>query len=168
MIYATSRCSLWSKVTKLKANHNARFKNSMRSCAVPYGAKLLNWKQITTHLLRLYFLECCSLWSKVTKLKANHNIPVNHCFSFFAVPYGAKLLNWKQITTWWCLFWYLLCCSLWSKVTKLKANHNIIFTYPPEFEAVPYGAKLLNWKQITTGFGISFADITLFLMEQSY
>ena len=35
-------------------------------------------------------------------------------------------------------------CSLWSKVTKLKANHNLAFCFWLFRFAVPYGAKLLN------------------------
>ena len=37
--------------------------------------------------------DCCSLWSKVTKLKANHNYRVVDISAVYAVPYGAKLLN---------------------------------------------------------------------------
>ena len=38
----------------------------------------------------------------------------------------------------------MYCCSLWSKVTKLKANHNTFNVQETETKAVPYGAKLLN------------------------
>ena len=37
--------------------------------------------------------KSCSLWSKVTKLKANHNYPTVQSLTNTAVPYGAKLLN---------------------------------------------------------------------------
>ena len=143
-------CSLWSKVTKLKANHNISDILVWVNRAVPYGAKLLNWKQITTTSYEYSSPFRCSLWSKVTKLKANHNTCDALIFSLIAVPYGAKLLNWKQITTNARVFGNACGCSLWSKVTKLKANHNSSETNSLRSQAVPYGAKLLNWKQITT------------------
>ena len=140
----------------------------MKEEAVPYGAKLLNWKQITTLLHKTSLLCCCSLWSKVTKLKANHNEKDLKNYDDKAVPYGAKLLNWKQITTNSPLITCKPSCSLWSKVTKLKANHNGASARHFNRLAVPYGAKLLNWKQITTRLSISLSLSKLFLMEQSY
>ena len=118
----------------------------------------------------------CFLYHKVTKLKANHNRNSLKSLCRGAVSYITKLLNWKQITTQgsyksrqWCCFLYhkvtklkanhnmllifflrLPGCFLYHKVTKLKANHNTHTRVCVCVCAVSYITKLLNWKQITT------------------
>ena len=67
--------------------------------AVSYITKLLNWKQITTLDMLISSLMSCFLYHKVTKLKANHNIAHIALKHESAVSYITKLLNWKQITT---------------------------------------------------------------------
>ena len=66
-------CFLYHKVTKLKANHNCGTVVVFVFVAVSYITKLLNWKQITTGLQASIAKQCCFLYHKVTKLKANHN-----------------------------------------------------------------------------------------------
>ena len=68
------RCFQWFKDTKMKANHNFRWKNISFVIAVSNGSKILKWKQITTQ----------SGW-----MNDRHS----------AVSNGSKILKWKQITT---------------------------------------------------------------------
>ena len=118
--------------------------------AVSYITKLLNWKQITTTPVTELLSISCFLYNKVTKLKTNHNCIVSHLTDFSAVSYITKLLNWKQITTPFIVLISLVSCFLYNKVTKLKTNHNNIWSNILHHLAVSYITKLLNWKQITT------------------
>ena len=68
----------------------------------------------------------------------------------YAVSYITKLLNWKQITTYFGKCPTAISCFLYHKVTKLKANHNSLLYLACKAMAVSYITKLLNWKQITT------------------
>ena len=71
----------------------------------------------------------CFLYHKVTKLKANHNWNAAVTCASVAVSYITKLLNWKQITTRGLKSATDICCFLYHKVTKLKANHNKLAMY---------------------------------------
>ena len=118
-------CFLYHKVTKLKANHNLFLLVFLVLPAVSYITKLLNWKQITTSACSGFILRSCFLYHKVTKLKANHNEELGMYLPYNAVSYITKLLNWKQITTNRSRWFHVMCCFLYHKVTKLKANHNV-------------------------------------------
>ena len=92
-------CLLSCKDTKLKANHNLLVFLVRQNDTVFYPAKILNWKQITTHGQQVGYSAYCLLSCKDTKLKANHNlvsVPKRYLPTVF---YPAKILNWKQITT---------------------------------------------------------------------
>ena len=67
-------CLLSCKDTKLKANHNCSSFNTLLIATVFYLAKILNWKQITTHCNYGRRFFNCLLSCKDTKLKANHNV----------------------------------------------------------------------------------------------
>ena len=118
--------------------------------AVSYITKLLNWKQITTIILKINITDSCFLYNKVTKLKTNHNNTSYGNHVSLAVSYITKLLNWKQITTDIACFSNKKSCFLYNKVTKLKTNHNNTSYGNHVSLAVSYITKLLNWKQITT------------------
>ena len=66
-------CKFLCKVTKMKANHNQCQTTPQRTYAVSSYAKLLKWKQITTHFSVVLRILCCKFLCKVTKMKANHN-----------------------------------------------------------------------------------------------
>ena len=116
-----------------------------------YGTKLQKWEQITTPSERAWRAHA-------------------------AVMYGTKLQKWEQITTssaigWksvllWCMVqsyknesksqqYYKdmdlsVCCDVWYKVTKMRANHNDKGGIGQGTVAVMYGTKLQKWEQITT------------------
>ena len=136
---------------------------------------------------------CCDVWYKVTKMRANHNF-MAYCDKYArAVMYGTKLQKWEQITTWRTKRLWRMCCDVWYKVTKMRANHNIIArlkaasmlwcmvqSYKNEsksqlitmrkssFLAVMYGTKLQKWEQITTSAGSTMSSMALWCMVQSY
>ena len=155
-------CFLYNKVTKLKTNHNIWKVTTGWILAVSYITKLLNWKQITTKSVSYLVHICCFLYNKVTKLKTNHNLCINNWCSVCAVSYITKLLNWKQITTYFNQFGQNEGCFLYNKVTKLKTNHNLCIIMYKIISAVSYITKLLNWKQITTGFRVRVFRSLLF------
>ena len=134
----------------MKANHNIGNTFHKNLKAVPYGSKILKWKQITTVNRKEGMTFSCSLWFKDTKMKANHNCDSCYLLRDSAVPYGSKILKWKQITTVNRKEGMTFSCSLWFKDTKMKANHNCDSCYLLRDSAVPYGSKILKWKQITT------------------
>ena len=134
----------------MKANHNRGRSTDWRQVAVSSYAKLLKWKQITTFALQGLFLFCCKFLCKVTKMKANHNPPLDIIYSIYAVSSYAKLLKWKQITTDQKYQSGEESCKFLCKVTKMKANHNSFHCGLIVHGAVSSYAKLLKWKQITT------------------
>ncbi len=98
------------------------------------------------------FTPGCDVWYKVTKMRANHNKTKEVLFNVKAVMYGTKLQKWEQITTsyqvikirdkLWCMvqsyknesksqpyqsnFSKSVSCDVWYKVTKMRANHNMM------------------------------------------
>ena len=95
-------------------------------------------------------LTSCFQWFKDTKMKANHNhYQLAHIYAH-VVSNGSKILKWKQITTDWLTFWFLICCFQWFKDTKMKANHNYCSWRRYRSKVVSNGSKILKWKQITT------------------
>ena len=121
-------CVQWFKDTKLKANHNSVLIIICWFGVVSNGSKILNWKQITTCGI-LYPLPLgCVQWFKDTKLKANHNYRYFALFLSCVVSNGSKILNWKQITTINPRMGLQFSCVQWFKDTKLKANHNALFS----------------------------------------
>ncbi len=83
-------------------------------------------------------------------MKANHNHFGNSPPSWYAVSSYAKLLKWKQITTYREVWKLRIGCKFLCKVTKMKANHNYLSALLLLLPAVSSYAKLLKWKQITT------------------
>ena len=92
-------CFCKCKDTKLKAIHNHSQSILCEPLVVFANAKILNWKQFTTHSLRGDFLRRCFCKCKDTKLKAIHNIARIIIFFCNVVFANAKILNWKQFTT---------------------------------------------------------------------
>ena len=92
----------------------------------------------------------CLLSCKDTNLKAIHNQSMLQQLQIEDVFYLAKILIWKQFTTYardtWCSYGCLLSC----KDTNLKAIHNYGAAIFDGQEDVFYLAKILIWKQFTT------------------
>ena len=141
-----------------------------------YGTKLQKWEQITTWLSPGFFVvslwcmvqsyknesksqpsiciiitsDCCDVWYKVTKMRANHNRQARRAFGSRAVMYGTKLQKWEQITTEYPLKSLIL--KLWCMVQSYKNESK---SQPEDddndiLKAVMYGTKLQKWEQITT------------------
>ena len=132
------------------------------------SAKILIWKQITTVGSLVYWKFWCIWLCKDTNLKANHNgMPF-----FKKMPEGvydsAKILIWKQITTFsieshtglWCIW---LC-----KDTNLKANHNCRKLIHVQRYGVYDSAKILIWKQITTMLNVRVQLLKVYMTLQRY
>ena len=94
--------------------------------------------------------KCCISFCKDTNLKANHNWYRLVFFLARAVFPFAKILIWKQITTSYLTFHFLVSCIPFCKDTNLKANHNCLYGPLHDRRAVFPFAKILIWKQITT------------------
>ena len=118
--------------------------------AVSNTAKILIWKQITTGCLSFYIAYSCFQYCKDTNLKANHNCVGEGVYQGDAVSNTAKILIWKQITTYKLSCVCTVCCFQYCKDTNLKANHNSLSSCKPSISAVSNTAKILIWKQITT------------------
>ena len=99
------------------------------SIAVCYLAKILHWKQFTTisvkscsartlfAISQRYYIESNSqLWRWISAHKG-------------AVCYLAKILHWKQFTTYQCIKHTPAGCLLSRKDTTLKAIHNDMFKF---------------------------------------
>ena len=113
-------------------------------------AKILNWKQFTTHDAWIWKCNCCLCYCKDTKLKAIHNQSELSGWTVSVVYATAKILNWKQFTTHTVFFAKIFCCLCYCKDTKLKAIHNWILICNSIKIVVYATAKILNWKQFTT------------------
>ena len=61
-----------------------------------------------------------------------------------------------------------VCCDVWYKVTKMRANHNYFLMIYPKWTAVMYGTKLQKWEQITTDSEFRRIQKMLWCMVQSY
>ena len=162
------RCLLSCKDTNLKANHNTEAYPKCTSNVVFYPAKILIWKQITTKAI--FNLGCvgCLLSCKDTNLKANHNSTQASTFLWRVVFYPAKILIWKQITTWYHLTRLIMCCLLSCKDTNLKANHNHTLLMSTWTLVVFYPAKILIWKQITSRTACDVRRYKLSFILQRY
>ena len=57
-------------------------------------------------------------------MKANHNFSDEEAADRWGVSNNAKLLKWKQITTYQGRSYFISWCFQQCKVTKMKANHN--------------------------------------------
>ena len=161
-------CDVWYKVTKMRANHNTAvagyygitlwcmvqsYKNESKSqlkqslkywvAAVMYGTKLQKWEQITTR-----WMECSyttQLWCMVQSYKNESK---------------SQLLKLKVSRS--------ISCDVWYKVTKMRANHNLISRFKKLTRAVMYGTKLQKWEQITTRLYNALIVRKLWCMVQSY
>ena len=92
----------------------------------------------------------CLLSCKDTNLKAIHNVVMVAMIDVATVFYLAKILIWKQFTTFnrTSVVWYD--CLLSCKDTNLKAIHNVVLFRADFASTVFYLAKILIWKQFTT------------------
>ena len=95
-------------------------------------------------------IRYCLLSRKDTTLKAIHNVshPADHIRR--TVCYLAKILHWKQFTTYGNSLSSPKDCLLSRKDTTLKAIHNTKCTSYNVYTTVCYLAKILHWKQFTT------------------
>ena len=93
---------------------------------------------------------CCVCNCKDTNLKAIHNTKkcfYGKCRVVFAT---AKILIWKQFTTFTKTPSSYNCCVCNCKDTNLKAIHNVVGTGANIVSVVFATAKILIWKQFTT------------------
>ena len=94
-----NRCVCNCKDTNLKAIHNLMQTQPTIRTVVFATAKILIWKQFTTHKKLHVGYICCVCNCKDTNLKAIHN-PCSRALSIWAVVFAtAKILIWKQFTT---------------------------------------------------------------------
>ena len=101
-VHTYSYCLLSCKDTNLKAIHNYRKWGQRENPIVFYLAKILIWKQFTT-CTRVYVPKSyCLLSCKDTNLKAIHNVQLYRQSMRRIVFYLAKILIWKQFTTYSC------------------------------------------------------------------
>ena len=101
-------------------------------------------------------------------MKAIHNPEEIDVVSGLVVFANAKILNWKQFTTYseGSLADYRCFCK--CKDTKLKAIHNTFVVMILVVCVVFANAKILNWKQFTTSTGVIGKFMGLFLQMQRY
>ena len=92
-------CLLSCKDTNLKAIHNILTRTDKFYEVVFYLAKILIWKQFTTHNCINACGKSCLLSCKDTNLKAIHNRSIGSERGLWVVFYLAKILIWKQFTT---------------------------------------------------------------------
>ena len=101
---SSGRCIWLCKDTNLKANHNKSFITIYLNDGVYDSAKILIWKQITTQTSAIKLMKWCIWLCKDTNLKANHNSKISLLKCREGVYDSAKILIWKQITTYFILF----------------------------------------------------------------
>ena len=147
------RCDVWYKVTKMRANHNLEQKLIVRMMLWCMVQSYKNESKSQLGAARRGSQKGCDVWYKVTKMRANHNALKTVMQNLSAVMYGTKLQKWEQITTiqndgimlstLWCMVqsyknesksqpelnkgWLMTGCDVWYKVTKMRANHNIMY-----------------------------------------
>ena len=101
-------------------------------------------------------------------MKANHNPNSVDFPTPSGVSNNAKLLKWKQITTVVTRLLFESRCFQQCKVTKMKANHNVLRGRRRGAVGVSNNAKLLKWKQITTPVHTKALAFPVFPTMQSY
>ena len=94
-------CFQCFKDTKMRANHNIRFKPSFDFLVVSNVSKILKWEQITTKQVYVINDFCCFQCFKDTKMRANHNRLSHSSLVAGVVSNVSKILKWEQITTIW-------------------------------------------------------------------
>ena len=115
-------------------------------------AKILIWKQFTTECIDDMGFKSCVCNCKDTNLKAIHNLMVTRKNWHIVVFATAKILIWKQFTTSSQRCRALTCCVCNCKDTNLKAIHNRLCRLCSLLLVVFATAKILIWKQFTTGY----------------
>ena len=66
-------CCCYHKGTYFQANHNFVKLRNLKMSVVVATTKVRIFKQITTHLHRMYRMSCCCCYHKGTYFQANHN-----------------------------------------------------------------------------------------------
>ena len=144
--------------------------------------------------LTAWLLKSCHWYCKDTILKAIHNLPLQSGWIAIVVTDIAKILFWKQFTTanwnarkrdWLSLIlqrYYFesnsqhrlnnmlkrIGCHWYCKDTILKAIHNLTMFIKDWNFVVTDIAKILFWKQFTTGYKYAETDRKLSLILQRY
>ena len=118
-------CVISQRYSKMKAIHNCILRGHYGSNVVLYLKDTQKWKQFTTTLLSitsnvllcyiskilknesnsqqwLHFAilrTCCVISQRYSKMKAIHNVLINHAFFILVVLYLKDTQKWKQFTT---------------------------------------------------------------------
>ncbi len=131
-------------------------------------AKILIWKQFTTRHIDRFFPGCCVCNCKDTNLKAIHNVQAMLVWARIVVFATAKILIWKQFTTWTQGVKLYKGCVCNCKDTNLKAIHNLFSRIRTHRIVVFATAKILIWKQFTTMSSLNNSTCPLCLQLQRY
>ena len=169
-------CELYTKIQKMKAIHNEASEGIYGGFAVNYTQRYKKWKQFTTFNLdekpwvklwtihkdtknesnsqqsrwALPQLSCCELYTKIQKMKAIHNIPIEFSphLRLWTIHKDTKNESNSQPAS--CLSCPRLSCELYTKIQKMKAIHNKKVLHPLSCRAVNYTQRYKKWKQFTT------------------
>ena len=148
-------CLLSRKDTTLKAIHNrpSAWKDTRRLFAISQRYYIESNSQHTS-TAGLYPRHCL-LSRKDTTLKAIHNQCLQVIFYLLTVCYLAKILHWKQFTTVTDDGFKVRPLFAISQRYYIESNSQLVSVNGVESSTVCYLAKILHWKQFTTGFGWS-------------
>ena len=102
------------------------------------------------------------------KMRANHNSVEENKEEIVLWCMVQSYKNESKSQHWAIRISFPFCCDVWYKVTKMRANHNIISQHLSRSTAVMYGTKLQKWEQITTRWAIRMGQQSLWCMVQSY
>ena len=168
MDISKASCVCNCKDTNLKAIHNCYSYLFSLSYVVFATAKILIWKQFTTAFSRFWPIRGCVCNCKDTNLKAIHNEETFAKSGRIVVFATAKILIWKQFTTYITIIFIIYSCVCNCKDTNLKAIHNPNLLLLTTFAVVFATAKILIWKQFTTVCEPVFGRYVLCLQLQRY
>ena len=119
-------CDVWYKVTKMRANHNVqdylRFRWMLWCMVQSYK------NESKSQPIDFPIYEASELWCMVQSYKneSKSQLVIIIPPLQIAVMYGTKLQKWEQITTQTFKYIRSISCDVWYKVTKMRANHNVV------------------------------------------
>ena len=169
-------CCWYHKGTNFQANHNCNLMRKKRKGVVADTTKVRIFKQITTIVVFLSFIESCCWYHKGTNFQANHNRLDDGQNALLVVADTTKVRIFKQITTkafglnTKCRLLLIPqryefssksqlsaalpttaeCCCWYHKGTNFQANHNLVVLRIVSKAVVADTTKVRIFKQITT------------------
>ena len=169
-------CFVSQRYWKMKAIHNSPVRTSFAIFVVLYPKDTEKWKQFTTKII--YTLKKWKLFCipKILKNESNSQLFVLLCHQVRVVLYPKDTEKWKQFTTrissalrlvlLFCIpkilknesnsqlkgttKIFLNCCFVSQRYWKMKAIHNVQWTFPSFPKVVLYPKDTEKWKQFTT------------------